>query len=101
MFEKNPVIFLVDANSILDVPDGSVLGREFSVKIADVALAITPKLEAVGHIAGAVFAQIKGVLPLVRVVGVATVTLLAQGLLGGGKTESSYYGTTISAKERR
>ena len=44
MLEKKPVVFLVDANRVLDISDGSILGRELGVKVANIALAVTSKL---------------------------------------------------------
>ncbi len=85
MLEEEAVVLLVDANSVLDVPDGPVLGGELGVEVADIPLAVTPEFETVGHIPGAVLAEVKSVLPLVRVVRVATVTNVSLKLTKQGQ----------------
>ena len=102
MLKKDPVILLMDTNRVFDAPNGPILRGELGVKVADIPLAVTPKPEAVGHVPGAVLAEVKGVLSLVGVVRIATVTMLAERPPNRGENLGlSDYGTTISAKERR
>lgn len=74
VLEKKTVVLLVDANSVLDMSDGPILGGELGVEVADKPLAVTSEFETVGHVPRAILAEVKSVLPLVRVVRVTTAT---------------------------
>lgn len=80
VFEKNAVILFVDTNRILDFPDASVLGGEVGVQIMDSSFAIAAKGKTVRHIASAIFSQVKGVFPLVRVFRVTAIIIVSLDL---------------------
>jgi hypothetical protein len=90
MLEQNSIIFFVDADCIFDcvwlaVPvsemsvsimmdpsaESDSLSNERSVEVLDRALAVASHGEWVSHVARTILAQVKGVFPVVRVVGVA------------------------------
>lgn len=100
MLEEKAIVFLMNTNCILDVANVSILRRELCVKIPNVTLAIASELQAVGHVSSAVLAQVECMLSLMWVFRVATVSQLASCLSNNWPREA-YYGTTISASERR
>jgi hypothetical protein len=71
---KNAGILLVYADGVLDGADTAVASRELGIEVVDGALAVAAQGQTVGHVASAIFAEIEGVLALVRVLRVSTVT---------------------------
>lgn len=71
MFEQDPGVFFVDADCILDGLAGAGAVDEGSVHVVDCSLAVAAQGEAVCHVSASVFAEIEGVLAVMRVLGVA------------------------------
>jgi hypothetical protein len=72
MLEKDTVILLVDTDGILNLPDLTVEGWKVGIEVIDRSFAVTPKSEAIRQVASAIFAQIKGMLALVRKLWIPT-----------------------------
>lgn len=71
VLEEDAAVLLVDANGVLDGAHAAVAGGELGVEVVDLALAIAAQRETVRHVSGAVLAEVKGVLTLVRVLRVS------------------------------
>lgn len=74
VLEEDAGVLLMDADGVLDGAQGAVARGEGRVEVVDGALAVAAQGQRVGHVAGAVLAQVKGVFALVRVLGVAAGT---------------------------
>jgi hypothetical protein len=72
MLEKNAIILLMDADSILDLPNLTGDGWKVGIEVIDRSFAVAAKSEAVGQVASAIFTQIEGMLALVRKFRVST-----------------------------
>lgn len=71
MLVKQAIVLLVNADGVFDNCRLARSGRHDSIHVMDDALAVTSKLQRVGHQTSAVLANIKGMLPVVRRVRVA------------------------------
>ena len=83
MLEEDTIIFLVNADCILDSPYSTSLRGEVGIHIVDGALAVATKREAVGHVTAAILAKIKGVLAVVGAFGLSATAMLASQDLEG------------------
>ena len=73
VLEQDARVLLVDAHGVLEGAYVAVSPRELGVQVVYGALEVTAPRQDVGHIAGAVLAEVEGVLALVRVLRVAAV----------------------------
>ena len=71
MLEQDASVFLVDANGVLDSPDGPVSSRELGIEVLDASLAVAAQRQAVGHVSGTVLAEIERMLSLMGELGVS------------------------------
>jgi len=64
VLKEDSIVFLVDTDGVLDLPDASCPRREVCIQIVNAAFTVTTQRETVGHIASSIFAQVEGMLPL-------------------------------------
>lgn len=55
MFKQDSVILFMDTYSIIDVTNAAVAGGELGIQVANVALAVAAKFQAVCHVSCTVF----------------------------------------------
>ena len=77
VLEEDAIIFLVNADGILDRSHSASLRREVGIQIMDRAFTVAAECEAVSHIATTILAQIKGVFSVVRALWLSTEDTLA------------------------
>lgn len=88
VLEQNAVIFFMNTDGVFDMPDVAVSGGKFCIQVANITLAIATESEAVGHVSGAILSQIKGMLPLMRALRVATIGNLSDAMISQMSTTS-------------
>lgn len=71
MLKKNAGILFMNADGVLDRGACSSPVDEVRIHVVNGTLAVTSQRQAVGHVTSTVFTKVKGMLPLVRVLGVS------------------------------
>lgn len=71
VLEENTVVLLVNADGVLDGADRTIAGSKVGIEVVNDTLAVAAESQRVGKVTSTVFTEIKGVLALVRVLGVA------------------------------
>ena len=72
VLEKNPAIFFMNANSVVDGSQPTGSGWEVRIEVVNRPLAVTSERKTVRHIPASVLPEIECVLALVRVFRIAT-----------------------------
>jgi hypothetical protein len=99
VLEKNTVVLLVDTYRVLDRPNIPSTRGEIGMEIMNCPLAITAKRQAISHITAAILSEVEGVFSLVWHIRVTTEITCQLQNCTYFELLSTYYGTTISARD--